>query len=266
LRKLPPPQGTDLRIDLGEAVLRAAASDYNASSLSVQVAEKPQQGASPAGFKARHTSGVPLCATLGAPKCRFPSARKSRHFRAEAGDRSERRADESAWPLRCTIKAICRRKKMYDTRRRRHRSIGIERSRGSPTDNATRGQDQALRIRPHATDQPLTLSRVGDQTGRRRNPDNLPPRLPQGDLAGAQKNFHASLTIGARSGRQVPWRSLNTWVTSHGLADLAGGKSASRESFATFSKMGTEQIRLSFWWVWSRLRRILRFCQCRRRA
>ena len=92
LRKLPAPQGNDLRIDLGEAVAAGAASDYKRQeTLAVQVAEKArQQGARLLVSKALQYQCAAL-RNLGDPKGAISSARKVAPFPPKPATGRERR-------------------------------------------------------------------------------------------------------------------------------------------------------------------------------
>ena len=246
LRKLPAPQGNDLRIDLGEAVAAGAASDYKRQeTLAVQVAEKAkQQGARLLVSKARQYQCAAL-RNLGDPKGAISVCQEGRAISAEAGDRSGEAAILNSMANALYDQGdLPGAKKMYDQAAAIYRSIGNKSGLAGSTDNAAnvvsdQGDFASAR---KLTESALSMYReVGDQSGVGETLNNLATEmLQQGDLAGAQKNFQASLDIwrqiGSPSNVAIALNNLGDMRMA--LADLAGAKSAYQESFETFSKNG----------------------------
>jgi serine/threonine protein kinase/tetratricopeptide (TPR) repeat protein len=246
LRRLPPPQGEDLRIDVDEVMAANEVSDYKRTiNLTTALEEKARsQGA-------RYLLGKALqfrCAALrnlGDPKGAMAFCQQARELSAAIGDRAGEAASintianvlydqgdlDGAWKLYGQAAAI-------------YRSIGSTAGVAAATDNAASViSDQGdLVTSRKMSEEALALYReVDDQTGIAQTLNNLAAQMVQaGDLAAAEKNFEAALAIWRTMGSPdgVATALTNIGDTRMALGEIAGGKSAYEESLETFRKNG----------------------------
>jgi eukaryotic-like serine/threonine-protein kinase len=246
LRKLPPPQGQDLRIDVDEIMAANEASDYKSSAaLSLELAEKAkQQGARYLLAKAYQFRCAAL-RNLGDPKGAVQTCREGRDISSAIGDR----AGEAA-SINTTANLLYDQgdlegaRKLYGQAGEIYRSIGNKSGVAAATDNAASvisDQGDLVTARKMSEEALALYREVGDQTGIAQTLNNLAAQMVQGgDLSGAEKNFQAALDIWGVMGSPD---GIATALTNLGdmrmaLGEIAAAKNAYQESLGTFRKNG----------------------------
>ena len=246
LKKLPAPQGQDLRIDVDEIMAANEASDYKRTvTLAADLGEKAkQQGARYLVAKSLQFRCAAL-RNLGDPKGAIEMCREGQNISAAIADRAgEAAAINTIANALYDLGDLAGARKMYDQAGSVYRAIGNTAGVAAATDNAASViSDQGdLVTARKMSEQALALYReVGDQTGIGQTLNNLAAQMVQaGDLSAAEKNFLTALDI---------WRAMGspdgiaTALTNLGdvrmaLGEIAGASSAYRESLETFRKNG----------------------------
>ena len=246
LRRLPPPQGDDLRIDVDEVMAANEVSDYKRTvSLANVLAEKAQ----PQG--ARYLRGKALqfrCAALrnlGEPKGAMAVCQEARDLSAAIGDRAGQAA-----AINTTANVLYDQgdldgaRKLYDQAASIYRSIGSTAGVAAATDNAASvisDQGDLVTARKMSEEALALYREVDDQTGIAQTLNNLAAQMVQaGELAAAEKNFQAALAIWRAMGSPdgVATALTNIGDTRMAVAEIAGARSAYQESLETFRKNG----------------------------
>jgi serine/threonine protein kinase/tetratricopeptide (TPR) repeat protein len=246
LRKLPPPQGQDLRLDVDEIMAVNEASDYkSAVTLSVELAEKArQQGARYLLAKAFQFRCAAL-RNLGDPKGAIETCQEGHDLASAIGDR----AGEAA-SINTTANVLYDQgdlegaRKLYGQAGDIYRSIGSKAGVAAATDNAASvisDQGDLVTARKMSEEALALYREVGDQTGIAQTLNNLAAQMVQaGDLSAAEKNFQAALDIwrvmGSADGIATALTNLGDMRMA--LGEIAGAKSAYQESLETFRKNG----------------------------
>ena len=246
LRKLPPPQGQDLRIDVDEIMAANEASDYKQTViLAVELAEKArQQGARYLLSKAYQFRCAAL-RNLGDPKGAIETCREGHDLASAIGDR----AGEAA-SINTTANVLYDQgdlegaRKLYGQAGDIYRSIGSKSGVAAATDNAASvisDQGDLVTARKMSEEALALYREVGDQTGIAQTLNNLAAQMVQaGDLAAAEKNFQAALDIwrvmGSADGIATALTNLGDMRMA--LGEIASAKSAYQESLETFRKNG----------------------------
>jgi len=246
LRKLPPPQGQDLRIDVDEIMAANEASDYkSAAALSLELAEKAkQQGARYLLARALQFRCAAL-RNLGDPKGAVQTCREGHDISSAIGDR----AGEAA-SINTTANLLYDQgdlegaRKLYGQSGEIYRSIGNKSGVAAATDNAASvisDQGDLVTARKMSEEALALYREVGDQTGIAQTLNNLAAQMVQGgDLSGAEKNFQAALDIwrvmGSPDGIATALTNLGDMRMA--LGEIASAKSAYQESLETFRKNG----------------------------
>ncbi|MGC2185963.1 MAG: tetratricopeptide repeat protein [Terriglobales bacterium] len=246
LRKLPAPQGQDLRIDVDEIMAANEASDYKRTvALAADLGEKAkQQGARYLVAKSLQFRCAAL-RNLGDPKGAIEMCREGQNISAAIADRAgQAAAINTIANALYDLGNLAGARKMYDQSGAIYRALGNKAGVAAATDNAASViSDQGDLITARKmSEQALALYReVGDQTGIGQTLNNLAAQMVQaGDLAAAEKNFLTALDI---------WRAMGspdgiaTALTNLGdvrmaLGEIAGASSAYQESLETFRKNG----------------------------
>ena len=246
LRKLPPPQGQDLRIDVDEIMAANEASDYKQTViLAVELAEKArQQGARYLLSKAYQFRCAAL-RNLGDPKGAVQTCQEGHDISSAIGDR----AGEAA-SINTTANLLYDQgdlegaRKLYGQSGEIYRSIGNKSGVAAATDNAASvisDQGDLVTARKMSEEALALYREVGDQTGIAQTLNNLAAQMVQGgDLSGAEKNFQAALDIwrvmGSPDGIATALTNLGDMRMA--LGEIASAKSAYQESLETFRKNG----------------------------
>ena len=246
LRKLPAPQGQDLRIDVDEIMAANEASDYKRTvALSADLGEKAkQQGARYLVAKSLQFRCAAL-RNLGDPKGAIEMCREGQNISAAIADRAgEAAAINTIANALYDLGDLAGARKMYDQAGAIYRAIGSKAGVAAATDNAASvisDQGDLITARKMSEEALALYREVGDQTGIGQTLNNLAAQMVQaGDLAAAEKNFLAALDI---------WRAMGspdgiaTALTNLGdvrmaLGEIAGARSAYQESLETFRKNG----------------------------
>jgi len=246
LRRLPPPQGEDLRIDVDEVMAANEVSDYKRTiSLATALAEK----AKPQG--ARYLLGKSLqfrCAALrnlGDLKGATAVCQEARDLSAAIGDRAgEAAAINTTANVLYDEGDLDGARKLYDQAASIYRSIGSTAGVAAATDNAASvisDQGDLVTARKISVEALALYREVGDQTGIGQTLNNLAAQMVQaGDLSAAEKKFQAALDIWRAMGSPdgVATALTNIGDTRMALGEIGGARSAYQESLETFRKNG----------------------------
>jgi len=246
LRRLPPPQGEDLRIDVDEVMAANEVSDYKRTiSLATALAEK----AKPQG--ARYLLGKSLqfrCAALrnlGDLKGATAVCQEARDLSAAIGDRAgEAAAINTTANVLYDEGDLDGARKLYDQAASIYRSIGSTAGVAAATDNAASvisDQGDLVTARKISVEALALYREVGDQTGIGQTLNNLAAQMVQaGDLSAAEKNFQAALDIWRAMGSPdgVATALTNIGDTRMALGEIGGARGAYQESLETFRKNG----------------------------
>jgi eukaryotic-like serine/threonine-protein kinase len=246
LRKLPPPQGQDLRIDVDEIMAANEASDYkSAAALSVELAEKAkQQGARYLLAKAYQFRCAAL-RNLGDPKGAVAACKEGLDISSAIGDRAGEAASiNTTANLLYDQGDLDGARKLYGQAGDIYRSIGSKAGLAAATDNAASvisDQGDLVTARKMSEEALALYREVDDQTGIAQTLNNLAAQMVQaGDLSAAEKNFQAALDIwrvmGSPDGIATALTNLGDMRMA--LGEIAGAKSAYQESLETFRKNG----------------------------
>jgi len=246
LRKLPPPQGQDLRIDVDEIMAANEASDYkSAAALSLELAEKAkQQGARYLLARAFQFRCAAL-RNLGDPKGAVQTCREGHDISSAIGDRAGEAASiNTTANLLYDLGDLEGARKLYGQSGEIYRSIGNKSGVAAATDNAASvisDQGDLVTARKMSEEALALYREVGDQTGIAQTLNNLAAQMVQGgDLSGAEKNFQAALDIwrvmGSPDGIATALTNLGDMRMA--LGEIASAKSAYQESLETFRKNG----------------------------
>jgi len=246
LRKLPPPQGQDLRIDVDEIMAANEASDYkSAAALSLELAEKAkQQGARYLLARALQFRCAAL-RNLGDPKGAVQTCREGHDISSAIGDRAGEAASiNTTANLLYDLGDLEGARKLYGQSGEIYRSIGNKSGVAAATDNAASvisDQGDLVTARKMSEEALALYREVGDQTGIAQTLNNLAAQMVQGgDLSGAEKNFQAALDIwrvmGSPDGIATALTNLGDMRMA--LGEIASAKSAYQESLETFRKNG----------------------------
>jgi len=246
LRKLPPPQGQDLRIDVDEIMAANEASEYKRTmALAADLGEKAkQQGARYLVSKSLQFRCAAL-RNLGNPKGGIEMCREGQNLSAAIGDRAGEAASiNTIANALYDLGDLAGARKMYEQAGAIYRAIGSKAGVAAATDNAASvisDQGDLITARKMSEEALALYREVGDQTGIGQTLNNLAAQMVQaGDLSQAEKNFQAALDI---------WRAMGssdgvaTVLTNLGdirmaLGEIAGARSAYQESLETFRKNG----------------------------
>jgi len=246
LRKLPPPQGQDLRIDVDEIMAANEASDYKQTViLAVELAEKArQQGARYLLSKAYQFRCAAL-RNLGDPKGAVQTCQEGHDISSAIGDRAGEAASiNTTANLLYDQGDLKGARRLYGQAGEIYRSIGNKSGVAAATDNAASvisDQGDLVTARKMSEEALALYREVGDQTGIAQTLNNLAAQMVQcGDLSGAEKNFQSALDIWRLMGSPD---GIATALTNLGdmrmaLGEIASAKSAYQESLETFQKNG----------------------------
>lgn len=246
LRKLPPPKGDDLRIDIQEISAVRSLSDYKRQGdLAAKLADKAK--AEGAGLLLARARQAQCSATrnLGDPKQAISFCEQARQISAEAGDRAaEAGAINSIANALYDEGDLSGAKKMYQEAARIYRAMGNQGGLAGAIDNIASviGDQGDTAEARKISQQALAIYRdTGNKVGMGETLNNIgTDMIILDDLSGAQQVFEQALEIWreikAPSGTAIALNNIGDIRTA--LGDLAGARRAYEESFSTFHDNG----------------------------
>ena len=242
LRKLPPPQGEDLRIDLQEISATRSLSDFKRQAdLAARLAERAQaEGARLLVARARQAQ-CGAVRNLGDPKAAIAFCQQAREIAARAGDRAG-----EAGALNSIANALYDQgdlpgaKKMYEEAARIYRAMSNKGGLAGTIDNIASviGDQGHTADARKLSEEALAIYRdTGDKTGMGETLNNIASEMiVVGDLSGAQRVFEQALEIWREikspSGSATALNNIGDMRMA--LGDLPGARRAYEESYTTF--------------------------------